>query len=141
MILHSLQETQKMAKELASHLKKGDVLALSGELGAGKTTFIAALARALGVSETTYVSSPTFTIMNVYEGRVPLYHFDFYRLEHEDEVKELGMEEYLYGNGICFIEWAEKFPSVLPKNIYRLHFKVLSESERDLNIETPLVNA
>jgi tRNA threonylcarbamoyladenosine biosynthesis protein TsaE len=89
------------------------VLALCGDLGAGKTQFVKGLATALGSDAT--VTSPTFTLIHEYlDGRLPLYHFDFYRLEDEDEALKIGLDEYLNGGGICVIEWADKFPALLP---------------------------
>jgi tRNA threonylcarbamoyladenosine biosynthesis protein TsaE len=97
----------------ASDLRRGDVLALSGDLGAGKTHFVKGLAAALGTVAA--VTSPTFTLIHEYlGGRLPLYHFDFYRLEGEDEALKIGLDEYLDGDGVCVIEWADKFPYLLP---------------------------
>jgi tRNA threonylcarbamoyladenosine biosynthesis protein TsaE len=97
----------------AAQLRRGDVLALCGNLGAGKTHFVKGLADALGTN--TAVTSPTFTLIHEYlGGRLPLYHFDFYRLEDEDEALKIGLDEYLDGDGICVIEWADKFPGLLP---------------------------
>lgn len=98
---------------MASRLRPGAVVALNGELGAGKTQFVKGLAAGLGfVGE---VTSPTFTLIHEYVGgRLPIYHFDFYRLEQEEEVVQLGLEEYLLGDGVCVIEWAGKFRQLIP---------------------------
>jgi tRNA threonylcarbamoyladenosine biosynthesis protein TsaE len=94
-------------------LRRGDVLALCGDLGAGKTHFVKGLAAALAPAAA--VTSPTFTLIHEYlGGRLPLYHFDFYRLEDEDEALKIGLDEYLDGDGVCVIEWADKFPHLLP---------------------------
>ena len=115
----------------AARLAAGDVLALSGDLGAGKTRFVKGLAAGLGVS--TPVTSPTFTLLHEYPGaRLPLYHFDFYRLETEEEVLAIGLDDYLASDGVVVIEWAEKFASLLPAATRWLELRLLSESEREL---------
>ena len=106
-------KTKEFAKKLAFHLVQGSFLAVYGELGAGKTAFGQGLAEGLGVRES--VVSPTYTILRVYEsGRLPLYHFDIYRVEDEDELYETGFEEYAAGDGICVCEWADLIPEALP---------------------------
>ena len=105
----------------AASLRRGDVLALSGDLGAGKTHFVKGVAAALGAEAV--VTSPTFTLIHEYlGGRLPVYHFDFYRLEDEDEVLKIGLDEYLDGDGICLIEWADKFPALLPPHTQWFRF-------------------
>lgn len=109
----SEQETERLARELANRLKPGSLIALEGDLGAGKTTFAKAFAQALGVKET--VSSPTFTIIKEYEdGSVPFYHMDVYRIS-QAEADELGLEEYFYGKGITLVEWASRIADLLPE--------------------------
>ena len=104
---HSAQETEQLAQELAGQLKPGEVLALDGDLGAGKTAFTRGLARGLGYPGR--VQSPTFTIVNEYEGgRLPLFHFDLYRLGSSDELFDIGWEDYLSRGGVCAVEWSEK---------------------------------
>ncbi|GAA0431924.1 tRNA (adenosine(37)-N6)-threonylcarbamoyltransferase complex ATPase subunit type 1 TsaE [Lentibacillus halophilus] len=103
-------ETQHVAERLATLLKPGDVLTLEGELGAGKTTFAKGLARGLGVKRT--VNSPTFTIIKEYDGELPLYHMDVYRLENTDE--DIGFDEYFNGDGVCVVEWAHFIEDYLP---------------------------
>ena len=106
-ITRSQQETQDVAREIAATLKAGDVLLLSGNLGAGKTAFVRGLAAGLGI-DPEEVSSPTFTLLQEYDGlRFPLYHFDAYRLASEEEFVRIGAEDYLYGDGVCVIEWPE----------------------------------
>ena len=102
---NSVKETQNIAKAFAKELKPGDVLCLNGDLGVGKTAFVQGLAKGLGVED--YIQSPTFTIVNCYDGKLPLYHFDVYRIADSDEMYEIGYEEYVYGNGISVIEWPE----------------------------------
>ena len=106
-------ETIAFAREMASRLRPGSVVALNGELGSGKTQFVKGLAAGLGFHGE--VTSPTFTLIHEYiGGRLPLYHFDFYRLESEKEAMQLGLEEYLLDNGVCVIEWAGKFRQLIP---------------------------
>jgi tRNA threonylcarbamoyladenosine biosynthesis protein TsaE len=97
---------------LGASLAPGSVVALFGELGAGKTRFIQGVCRALGVAR--FVASPSFVLINEYRGRMPVYHFDFYRIQREEELAELGLEEYFYGEGVCLIEWAERALRLLP---------------------------
>ena len=121
--------------ELAKKLKPGDVIALEGDLGVGKTSLTKAIAKGLGIKD--YITSPTFTIIHEYlEGRLPLYHFDVYRLDEEYEFHELGYEEYFYGEGVSLVEWADKIREFLPKDrIYiRLEYGP-SEGERYMFIE------
>ena len=109
----SAAETAAIAEEIGRSAQAGTVLALKGDLGAGKTVFAQGVAKGLGISEA--VDSPTFTILKIYEGgRLPLYHFDVYRLEDADEMGELGLDEYLDGDGLCLIEWAELIADILP---------------------------
>lgn len=115
-ISNSPEETFKIAAEFAAGLRIGDVVTLNGDLGAGKTAFIKGLAEGLGISDC--ISSPTFTIINCYEGRVPLYHFDVYRIEDIDEMYEIGYDEYVGGDGVAVIEWAEKIRDILPTPRY-----------------------
>lgn len=113
-ITNSEQETIKLGEQLGRHLKKGDVLGLIGELGSGKTTLVKGIASGLGVKEKDNVSSPSFVLIKEYKGRVPLYHFDLYRLDKIKDVGYLGLEEYLFDDGVCVIEWAEKMKMLLP---------------------------
>ena len=113
-VTNSAAETRALGERLAKQLKAGDVILLEGELGAGKSELARGVAKGLGVQET--VTSPSFTILNVYEsGRIPLYHFDWYRLESAEELYELGMDEYLGGDGIALVEWPERCPDAVPE--------------------------
>lgn len=110
----SEKDTFQIAKELAEHATAGEVYCLSGDLGVGKTVFTKGFAAGLSITEP--VSSPTFTIVQVYEeGRLPLYHFDVYRIEDVEEMEEVGYEDYFYGEGVCLVEWAELIREILPK--------------------------
>ena len=113
--LNSLRETEQFGEKLGKVLKKGDVLCLNGDLGAGKTTLTKSIGLGLGVEE--YITSPTFSLINEYRGNLPVYHFDVYRLENVDELDDLGFDEYFFGEGVCIIEWAEKIENMLPKEI------------------------
>ena len=108
---HSTQETEAIGEELAQKLRGGDVLAFTGSLGMGKTAFTRGLARGLGCRGR--VTSPTFTIVNEYEGRTPLFHFDMYRLSSSDELFDIGWEDYLARGGVCAVEWSENVADAL----------------------------
>ena len=130
---NSEQETQNIAAEFAQTLKNGDIVALFGDLGAGKTAFTRGVASALGASEA-QVSSPTFTLVNEYDSEPRLFHFDVYRLENADITEFDWMDEYLFGDGICLIEWAEYILPILPKGYIRVEIERLSENERKITI-------
>ena len=123
----SAGETLDAGEALGGLLKQGDVIAFFGELGAGKTVFAQGIARGLQVRE--YVTSPTFTIINEYQGDLPLYHFDVYRLEEPEEILELGHEEYFYGEGITVIEWAGKIKEYVPPGYLAVHLYRLEETD------------
>jgi len=110
-------------------------LALFGPLGGGKTTFVKGVAAGLKAKEA--VTSPTFVLLNIYSGRIPIYHYDFYRLEQGAQLEALNLEDYLYGNGICFIEWPELALPLLEQPFYRVRFEISRENERTIEIETP----
>ena len=134
MITHSAAETRALGKKLAGLLQPGDVLLLEGDLGAGKSELTRGIAAGLGVTET--VTSPSFTILNVYEsGRCPLYHFDWYRLESSEELYELGMDEYLGGDGIAVVEWPGRCPDAVPEGAVRIRMTAAGENERIIESE------
>lgn len=109
----SAKETFEIGKRIGSEAKPGSVYTLVGDLGVGKTVLTQGVAEGLGIDEP--VNSPTFTIIQVYdEGRLPFYHFDVYRIGDESEMDEIGYEEYFYGDGVCFVEWANLIPGVIP---------------------------
>lgn len=111
---HNESETESIGASLAAQLRPGDVVAYFGGLGAGKTAFTRGLARGLGCPGR--VTSPTFTIVNEYEGKIPLFHFDMYRLGGEDELYDIGWEDYLARGGVCAVEWSERIPAALPRD-------------------------
>ena len=120
-ISNSPDETQAFAADMAKRLSAGDVLCLYGDLGAGKTAFVQGLAKGLGIDEP--ITSPTFTIVNEYEGRLPLYHFDVYRIADSDEMYEVGFDEYVYGEGVSVIEWPQLIADILPDRRYDIEIK------------------
>ena len=132
---HSPAQTQALAERLAKLLRPGDVLAYTGPMGAGKTTFTVGLARGLGCTER--VTSPTFTIVNEYPGRIPLYHFDMYRLADSDALFDIGWEDYLAGGGVCAVEWSEQVEDALPPESIRVSFQRRPEADdwRTITIE------
>ena len=119
---------------MGTHLSPGAIVALIGDLGAGKTQLTKGLARGLELSEDYYITSPTYTIINEYPGKIPLYHFDLYRLEGDSEFEELGYKEYLDGRGVTVIEWAEKIIHLLPGERMEIYISHLKEDERRLEI-------
>lgn len=132
-VSHSPEETRHTAAALAPALKPGSVLALHGDLGAGKTCFIQGLAQGLGVTAT--VNSPTFTIISEYQGRLPLYHVDLYRLADGAEALRTGLEDYLYGDGVTAIEWAERAAPLLPGHTIHVFLKPGAQpDERSIEI-------
>ncbi|QOW62186.1 tRNA (adenosine(37)-N6)-threonylcarbamoyltransferase complex ATPase subunit type 1 TsaE [Treponema pedis] len=136
-ILKSEEETVKLGKRLGKALKKGDVIALDGTLAAGKTYFTKGIAQGLDIKDE--ITSPTFTIVSEYSGRLHLYHIDVYRLDGADDFLDLGAEEMLYGEGICVIEWSEKVKSVLPKNTIYVKIFINEDSSRKIIIEGDIV--
>ena len=112
---NSAEDTYNIGKELGEKAEAGQVFALDGDLGTGKTVFTKGFAEGLGIKEP--VNSPTFTILQIYEdGRLPLYHFDVYRIEEPEEMDEVGFDDYIYGSGVCMIEWADQIREILPEN-------------------------
>ena len=130
----SAEETRRLGERLAEELRSGDVILLEGPLGAGKSEMARGIAKGLGVRET--VTSPSFTILNVYEsGRLPLYHFDWYRLESSEELYELGMDEFLGGDGIAVVEWPGRCPDAVPEGAVRIRMTAAGENERMIECE------
>lgn len=128
----SAARTRKIGIRLGELTEAGDVILLVGELGVGKTCLTQGIARGMGIDE--YIVSPTFVLLREYQGVVPLYHIDFYRLEGIEEVASLGLEDYLYGDGVCVIEWAEKGVEVLPGEHLLIEMKHLELIKRELRL-------
>lgn len=126
--LSSLEKTATFGRNLGRICLPGDVICLSGDLGAGKTTLSQAIAQGVGVDPSCYVSSPSFAIFHEYPGRIPIYHMDFYRLNNAVEVEDLGLEEYFYLEGITLIEWSERAIEIVPETRLEI-ILVLGDSE------------
>lgn len=126
----SPEDTVRLGKRLAAVLKPGDIVFLRGDLGAGKTTLVKGIAGAWQIPAEK-VHSPTFVLMNHYPSRVPIYHFDFYRLNSPDEIAAIGYEEFLYGRGVALIEWPEKFGSLAPGEHILVDLRHAGESQRE----------
>ena len=134
-ITNNAQETIGLGRKLARNLKPGDVLALEGDLGSGKTTFTKGIALGLGVKKNIYVTSPSFVLIREYkEGKMPLYHLDLYRLDKDSELATTGYEEYIWGDGVTVIEWAEKVEGILPKEYILVKFSVKGQDKREIKI-------
>ena len=131
-ISNSAAQTIEIARLIGEKLKDGDLLALSGELGSGKTCFTKGLAKGLGVSEEYQITSPTFTLINEYPARCKLYHFDVYRLSGYSELEDLGYEEYFAGNGVVVVEWADKIDKIIPRDSIFINFEYVDENRRKM---------
>ena len=132
---HSPEETQTIGQQIGETLKTGDVVALIGDLGAGKTCLTKGIARGAGVASNEVVNSPSYTLINEYAGEMPIYHIDLYRLEHHGEIVDLGLEEYLEGTGICVIEWADRMTNLLPANHIQITMMWVDESTRIIEMQ------
>ncbi len=137
-LTHSHEETRELARQFATTLQRGDIVALIGKLGTGKTEFTRGIADVFNVEVD--ITSPTFSLLNIYVGSVrgrpvEIYHFDWYRLHDAEELYNIGFEEYLYGEGISVIEWADRFPELLPKHARRVTIENVGETDRRIVIE------
>ena len=129
---HSPEETQDIGKKLGQMAQSGDVILLMGNLGAGKTCLTQGIAWGLNIDG--YARSPSFVVVNEYKGRLPMYHIDLYRLDSIAEVAELGLDDYLYGRGLCVVEWADKALELLPPQNLTIKIDLLSDNERKLGL-------
>ncbi|OJF77573.1 MAG: tRNA (adenosine(37)-N6)-threonylcarbamoyltransferase complex ATPase subunit type 1 TsaE [Treponema sp. CETP13] len=129
----SAEQTIALGRIIGSYLQVGDILALQGTLAAGKTTITKGIADSLGIEET--VTSPTFTLISEYVGKFPLYHMDVYRLDSTEDFLNLGVEEMLYGDGVCIIEWSEKIMEELPKDTIVIKINTLENGNRKIEIQ------
>ncbi len=127
--IHSLQKTRELGIKIGQCVKEGTVITLSGDLGAGKTTLTQSIAKGLGITKT--VSSPTFTICKIYHGRLPLYHFDAYRLEGSEE--DLGFEEMIEGDGLAVIEWPQYIDYMIPEDVLEISIHLTGDENREFH--------
>ena len=131
---NSIEETLSLGEKLGARLAAGDVIALFGDLGAGKTTLTKGIAQGMNLSDD--IHSPTFTLIHEHPGAIPLYHIDLYRLAHEEEVEGIGIEEYIYGDGVTIIEWADRMKTMLPEGRLDIELKMRGDTEREMTFET-----
>lgn len=129
----SEDQTIEAGRSFVEILTAGDVICLEGDLGAGKTHFVKGMAEGLGI-DSNKVSSPTYTLVNEYSGEIPIYHFDCYRLKNETEALDIGIEEYLYGEGISVIEWPERVSNLIPEDAYIISLEHISDTKRKITI-------
>jgi tRNA threonylcarbamoyladenosine biosynthesis protein TsaE len=133
-ISNSPAETEAIGRQFAKELNVGSILALEGELGSGKTQFTKGLVA--GLESSAPVTSPTFTIIHEYRGgRLPIYHFDFFRLENRKSVAQLGLDDYFFGDGVSVIEWADRFPEFIPEQARWILFEIRSENARMISVK------
>ena len=131
MVSNSAAQTRNMGMKLGKSAAAGDVILLVGPLGAGKTCLTQGIAHGLGIHE--YTASPSFVLVREYQGKLPLYHIDLYRLDRIEEVAQLGLDDYLYGNGVCVVEWADKGLGVLPEEHLLIEMQIVSPLKRRLS--------
>ena len=132
-VTKSPRETQQLGERIGRSLKPDDILALSGDLGAGKTTLIQGIAKGLGIKD--YVTSPTFTLINEFKGRLNFYHIDLYRLEDACDAEDIAIEEYFTKGGVTAIEWADKIKELLPEGSIKIGLRIKSDNEREIDIK------
>ena len=125
--LSTLQRTESLGTVLGKIAEPGDIITLAGTLGAGKTALAQFIGRGLGIDPRIYITSPTFSLLHEYQGRIPFYHMDLYRLGSEEEIESLGFSEYFYGHGLTVIEWSERLGSLMPAE--RLHIELVISGE------------
>ncbi len=132
--LPSLDTTEIFGRALGADARPGDIITLIGDLGSGKTTLTQAIGRGLGVPPSCYITSPTFSLMHEYPGRLPLYHMDLYRLADEEEILALGFEEYIYGSGLTIIEWPDRLGELMPTERLQITLKCITEHGRSAEV-------
>ncbi|MBQ1181902.1 MAG: tRNA (adenosine(37)-N6)-threonylcarbamoyltransferase complex ATPase subunit type 1 TsaE [Treponema sp.] len=132
-VTNNTEETIELGKKIGNYLRKGDVIAMQGTLAAGKTTITKGIAQSLDISET--ITSPTFCLISEYEGKMPLYHMDVYRLDNEEDFANLGTEDMIYGNGVSIIEWSEKIMNELPKKTIILKIEPQEDGSRIITLD------
>lgn len=132
-VTHSAEETIQLGKKIGSMLQPGAIIAMEGNLAAGKTTITKGIAKSLGIEET--ITSPTFTLISEYAGKMPLYHMDVYRLDSCEDFINLGVEDLMYGDGVSIIEWSERVREELPKSTITLRLEIREDGGRDITLE------
>ncbi len=135
-LLPSLNQTKRFGELLGSLCQAGDILCLSGDLGAGKTALTQSIAKGIGVNDDEYVTSPTFSVLHQYSGRLELYHMDFYRLNNSDDVLSMGLDEYFYLGGVTVIEWCRKAADIIPENHLLIELQAISSEQRRIHCAT-----
>lgn len=135
-ITHSPEETKALGQKIGQQLKPGAVIALTGELGSGKTVLVQGLAAGLDVPADYYITSPTFTFINEYPGRHPFYHVDLFRIENRDDLDEIGLLEILHGAGITAIEWADRLQEDISTGYLDIHLEIIDDETRKFFIDT-----
>jgi len=133
-ITKSATETLELGFEFGKTLEKGSVVALTGELGTGKTVFTKGIAKALGIKDYIHVNSASFVILQEYKGKIPLYHFDLYRMKKPRDVETVGCEEYFYSKGISVVEWADRAAEILPEEHIAVEFKHKGGDKREITV-------
>ena len=133
-VTRSTAETVQLGREIGRLLGPGNVVTMIGELGSGKTHLIKGIAAGMGVKRSAGLSSPSFALIQAYCGRIPFYHIDVYRLASEGEAEQLGLHEYMGGEGVAVIEWADRIPSLLPKELLEIHLRYLGQHRRQIHI-------
>lgn len=131
---HDIEDTIKLGNIIGTILKAGDVVALIGQLGSGKTHMVKGIAEGQGIEGRKVVTSPSYVLVKQYEGRVPIYHFDAYRLESSEEMFDIDCIDYFWGNGISIVEWADKVIDCLPDEHIKITLKSISQTSRDINV-------
>jgi len=131
-ITRSVEDTRALGQDIGRRLQSNTVITLTGDLGSGKTVFVQGLAKGLGVPNGYYVTSPTYTLINEYPGRFRLFHVDLYRLDHVEELKEIGIDEIVNGEGVVAVEWADKLPGNLLTDYINLQFEIVGEESRKI---------
>lgn len=132
--LANLQETMTFGQHIGTVAQAGDIILLNGDLGAGKTTLTQAIGKGLQVPANCYITSPTYSLLHEYPGRIPLYHMDLYRLSGEEEIEELGFEEYIYGQGLTIIEWPERLGDLTPRDYLEIVLTSPTPESREITL-------
>lgn len=135
-ITNSSEETFQAGRNFAKTLSPGNILAFCGDLAAGKTTFIKGIITAMTTFPVEQINSPTFIYLNLYESSKTIYHFDLYRLKNSDDFLDMGFDEYLFSDGICCIEWAERIQDIIPPHAIVIHMIHLEKNQRQITIQT-----